>query len=110
MLIETVPFARDLAEAAALSLSEPTGTVVLLDRYDRPYSLYNRDLAFLPPSQAAMRVNVDTRPRDALLRATTRESGERFQPLLCTDNAGRYLGIVRVERLIRALADAGHDS
>ena len=57
-----------------------------------------------------MRVNVDTRPRDALLRATTREPGERFQPLLCTDNAGRYLGIVRVERLIRALAEAAHDA
>lgn len=107
-LVETVPFARDLAEAAALSAAEPTGTVVLLDQYDRPHTLYSRDLAVLGPGQPAMRVNVDTHPREALLRATTREPAERFAPLLCTDNAGRYLGIVRMERLIFALADEPH--
>jgi EAL domain-containing protein (putative c-di-GMP-specific phosphodiesterase class I) len=109
-LIETVPFARNTAEAAALSINEPTGAVVLLDQHDRPHSLYHRDLALLGPGEPAMRINVDTHPRDALLRATTREPGERFQPLLCTDNAGRYLGIVRMERLINALADSDQNS
>jgi hypothetical protein len=91
--------------AAALSVDEPTGTVVLLDQHDRPHTLYHRDLALLGPGQPALRVNVDTLPRDALLRATTRDARERFQPLLCTDNAGRYLGIVRIERLISAVVD-----
>jgi hypothetical protein len=104
-LIETVPMTRDVAQAAALSVEEPTGTVVLLDHHDRPHTLYHRDLAVLGLGQPAMRINVDTLPRDALLRATTREPAERFQPLLCTDNAGRYLGIVRVERLISAVVE-----
>ncbi len=34
----------------------------------------------------------------------TRPPGERFLPLVCCDEAGRYLGLVRVERLVAELA------
>jgi hypothetical protein len=52
-----------------------------------------------------LRVNVDTDPAEAARRAIVRERPSRFHPLVCTDNAGRFLGIVRIERLLERLAD-----
>jgi CBS domain containing-hemolysin-like protein len=52
-----------------------------------------------------MRVNVDTDPADAAHRAIVRERSSRFHPLVCIDNAGRFLGVVRMERLVGHLAD-----
>jgi EAL domain-containing protein (putative c-di-GMP-specific phosphodiesterase class I) len=40
-------------------------------------------------------------------RAMTRPPNERFTPLVCIDDHGRYVGIVRVERLVEALASNG---
>jgi EAL domain-containing protein (putative c-di-GMP-specific phosphodiesterase class I) len=40
-------------------------------------------------------------------RAMTRPPNERFTPLVCIDDNGRYVGIVRVERLVEALASDG---
>jgi hypothetical protein len=51
-----------------------------------------------------LRANVDTAVEDAALRALTRPPGERFDPLVCTDNAGRYVGVVRMERVLDRLA------
>jgi EAL domain-containing protein (putative c-di-GMP-specific phosphodiesterase class I) len=42
---------------------------------------------------------------DAARRAMTRPAAERFSPLVCTDSAGRYLGVVRIERLVARLAE-----
>ena len=41
---------------------------------------------------------------EVALRAMTRPPGERFLRLVCCDEAGRYLGLVRVERLVAELA------
>jgi hypothetical protein len=40
-------------------------------------------------------------------RAMTRPGEERFTPLVCCDDNGRYVGIVRVERLVEALSSSG---
>jgi hypothetical protein len=39
----------------------------------------------------------------ALRRAMTREPETRFDPLACVDKAGRYVGLVDVESLVRAV-------
>ncbi|SFB76902.1 hypothetical protein SAMN04487968_101419 [Nocardioides terrae] len=44
------------------------------------------------------------RDADAARRAIVRERASRFHPLVCTDNGGRLLGIVRIERVIERLA------
>ena len=51
-----------------------------------------------------MRINLDTPVRDAALRVITRTGSEWARPLLCIDNAGRYVGVVRVQRLLHALS------
>ena len=54
-----------------------------------------------------MRVNLDTPLSEALARSMTRATSSRFEPLLVTDNAGRYAGVARMERMITALAVPG---
>jgi hypothetical protein len=58
-----------------------------------------------------MRVNLDTPLTDALARSMTRAKASRFDPLLATDNAGRFAGIARLERIVMAVVDhtAGND-
>ena len=51
-----------------------------------------------------LKVNLDTTLADAARRAIVRSSPSRFHPLVCTDSAGRYVGIVTIERLIERLA------
>lgn len=100
-LLDVAP-AVDAVEAAARIFTEHTGvrTVVLIDHHDRPVSVLDSESAHLGVTTDAIRVNLDTPVRDALLRAITRDSTHRYDPLIVTDNAGRYAGIVRLERLI----------
>ena len=42
-------------------------------------------------------------------RAMARPAPRRFDPLMCCDDAGRYAGLVRIERIIDALAGFVHD-
>lgn len=76
--------------------------VVLLDRWQRPVAVAtDEDVEPQPVTRVA---------QDALLgavakRAITRERGERFAPLVCTDDLGRYVGIVRIDRLLDELAN-----
>ena len=43
--------------------------------------------------------------REALARCITRDEPSRFSPVMATDDAGRFAGLVRLERLITALMD-----
>jgi EAL domain-containing protein (putative c-di-GMP-specific phosphodiesterase class I) len=54
------------------------------------------------PSDDGLCVHLDTPIADALLRAITRVPERRYDPLRCTDGAGRLLGLAPVDRLIRA--------
>ena len=51
--------------------------------------------------------HLDTPLSEALARSMTRATSSRFEPLLVTDNAGRYAGVARMERMITALATPG---
>ncbi|KQO03501.1 hypothetical protein ASF21_04285 [Arthrobacter sp. Leaf234] len=56
----------------------------------------------VPPG---MCVNIHTPIREALARCITRDEPSRFGPAMATDDAGRFAGLVRLERLITALTD-----
>lgn len=56
---------------------------------------------------SGLRVNIDTPVAEAVQRAMVRAPGQRFAPLVCIDDAGRYLGVVRMERLVDVLTRAG---
>ena len=104
-LVEPVPTAVTLQGAAVLFGSEHTQTVVVVDKHDRPQAIYATDQRYLGAPERGMRINVDTPVRDALDRALVRDSACRYEPLLCTDAAGRFLGVVRLERMIHAVVD-----
>lgn len=56
---------------------------------------------------SGLRVNIDTPVAEAVQRAMVRAPGQRFAPLVCIDDAGRYLGVVRMERLVDVLTPGG---
>ena len=100
-LLEPAPATATVADAARIFTESPDlRSVVLMDHHDRPVCVLDGESAHLGVTADAVRVNLDTPVRDALLRAITRESTHRYDPLIVTDNAGRYAGIVRLERLI----------
>ena len=49
-------------------------------------------------------------PGEAARRAMTRDLSERWDPLVCIDARGRYLGIVRMERLVDELSSRANNS
>jgi EAL domain-containing protein (putative c-di-GMP-specific phosphodiesterase class I) len=101
-LLQSAPTARTTIEAAALfsQACEPDDVVVLVDGHLRPVAVARPDGIVLGITDTALTVNLDTVAQPALQRALTRPAATRFAPLVCVDNAGRYVGIVRLERLI----------
>lgn len=104
--VEPAPAVRSVDHAAQILTDNPgVRTVILLDDEGRPVSALDSENALLGVTVEALRVNLDTPIRDALLRAITRDRGHRYDPLILTDNAGRYAGIARIERLITSILD-----
>lgn len=77
------------------------GVVVVLDDARQPIGLLDASGRGLICS---ITVGPDMELTEATYRALLRPSPDRFQPLLCADARGRYLGVVRMERLITELA------
>lgn len=102
--LEHPPVIFDAGLAGAAFADPAVDLVVLCDEHQRPVAAINDRSAPLALVTADMKVNVDTAVTDAALRAITRTDWAR--PLLCTDNAGRYVGIVRIPRLVHALTNA----
>lgn len=95
-LIETTRVSREQGADPAADGS------LVLDAYDRPlrWALPGLDAEAARP----LVVKAVTPCKAAALRAMARPPGGRFLPLVCSDEEGRYVGIVRVERLVEALA------
>ena len=104
-LIEPGLSVADLrAAAGALAAHPERSTVVVVDQWHRPTGAVDREALAGGMDPDIMRFNVDTPIAEAARRCITRRLDARFQPLICTDNAGRYVGIVPLERLIDKLA------
>ncbi|MCA1713006.1 MAG: EAL domain-containing protein [Actinobacteria bacterium] len=97
-LIEPVPALTDLRRHGG-------GLAVLVDRHARPVLLLG------PQPQctrgASLRVAAHAQVAEVARRAMARPPEVRFDPVVCTDETGGLLGLVRVERLVQLLARAG---
>lgn len=95
---------EDLADAF---LDDPRhDVVVLVDERSRPLALADR--AALLRGEAyerpVMRITPSSPLRSVARRAAARPVLERYHPLVACDRRGVYLGVVRVEQLLDALA------
>jgi len=92
--------------AAESILPEASGFehVVVVDENSRPVSLMQQGpLGEWEPMEVLV-VNIDTPVAEAVQRALARPRSTRFSPITCTDDAGRFVGILRIERLMDHLA------
>ncbi len=110
-LIERVQPAMAAADREELSwrLGEDPALehLPLIDEDEKVVSLVDRH-AFVLGGQAPstpMRVSPTAATSDVLRRAMARPRAERLAPVVCCDEFGHYLGIVRIERLVDAVAD-----
>ncbi len=114
-LIERTPVVRDddLGAVRSLFLADRGLEVAaVVDRHNRPVCLLRRPTGegrggdeprALPVS---LRVSATAEVVDVATRAMTRPSETRFDPVVCGDAYGHYLGVVRPERLMLRLAEA----
>jgi EAL domain-containing protein (putative c-di-GMP-specific phosphodiesterase class I) len=111
-LIEAVPTLPEPVSQRALGVlfdrrPEPE-YVALVDHQGRPSGLVRRadHLRGDGPVRNLMLVTVDMPLAAVSLRAMARPPARRFDPLVCWDGGGRYAGLVRIERVVDALASA----
>ena len=109
-LIEARPalgWGASLDEIADAFLDDPRhDVIVLVDERSRPLALAER--AALLRGEAyerpIMRITPSSPMKAVARRAAARSPLERFHPLVACDRRGVYLGLVRVEQLLDALA------
>lgn len=106
-LVEQVPWVqgRNALDLPALRAADDLDVVVVLDEHDRPVGFVGAD-DLTGTLEPVLCVNVEAPVAAAAHRCLTRPRRQRFHPLACCDGAGRYLGLVRVERILHALANA----
>lgn len=97
-----------LEHTATARVGEPRvevadGPVVVLDEHHRPVELHEASGA-VTTLRDDLRVNVDTSIQQAARRALTRADGGWAGALVCTDNAGRYVGVVPMTSVVRSLS------
>ncbi|MEW1958307.1 EAL domain-containing protein [Kineococcus sp. NPDC059986] len=92
---------------AVRSVAEQSAPVVVVDGEDVPRVLVlpSQRPGGLPRVQTVdVTVAPETTVTDVAARAVARSADVRFDPLVCTDAAGRYVGVVGVEDLVLELA------
>jgi EAL domain-containing protein (putative c-di-GMP-specific phosphodiesterase class I) len=102
-----LPWGAPLDEIADAFLEDARFEVlVLVDERSRPLALAERSalLRGEPYERPITRVAPSSPLKAVARRAVARPSIERFHPLVACDRRGVYLGIVRVEQLLEALA------
>ncbi len=106
-VLETCASAHSTRAAADLFAVQPNlRRVVVIDDHRRPLWIVDAQHADLGVVSAGIRLNLDTPLAEALHRALTRAEGQRYDPLMIIDNAGRYAGITPMDRLITATLGA----
>lgn len=82
---------------------DPVEIVVILDHDSRPTCTLDHT-GLVRSISEGLRFNVDTPVAEAAMRAVTRPTSAHGAPLVCIDNAGRFVGIVRMESIVKSLA------
>ncbi len=83
--------------------------VVVVDAHSRPVQLWVRNTDGDTPSgwlHPVTTVQADEQAADVVARAMTRPAQNRFDPLVCVDAAGGYVGLVHIEHLVTATVTA----
>ncbi len=106
-LIERVPLASSSEEATAMLRRPQVDLVVIVDPERRPRTVLAPHRAVQSVRETTLLVNLATPVAEAARRAIARPARTRFDPLVCIDDLGRYVGIVRMERLVDALSRGG---
>ena len=102
-----LPFHAEIAEIVDSALSHDAHDwIVLVDDRDRPVRLVERAalLRGEPFEHTVSILAADATPDACARQATKRSRVDRLRPLACCDGSGRFLGLIRVERLLAALA------
>ncbi len=102
-LLEVAATATGVSQARVAVVRDDLSLVVVIDENEVPQRLVLRDGR---TEDITVRTALSTSPADAAHRAMARDQVHRFSPLVCTDDTGRHLGIVRIERLVQFLARA----
>jgi EAL domain-containing protein (putative c-di-GMP-specific phosphodiesterase class I) len=105
----TLPVGATLGQLADAFLEDARSDfVVLVDDEAKPARMVERSalLRAEPYEREALAVSGQTGLRTVARRAAARSPYERFVPVVCTDARGRVVGVVRVDRLLDALAAA----
>jgi EAL domain-containing protein (putative c-di-GMP-specific phosphodiesterase class I) len=105
-ILERATTVQDAQDAAAAFADDTVDLVVMLDQHSRPIAAMDVDGLVHSALDPGMRMNVDTTVAEAAERAVTRPPGQRFRPLLCVDEAGCFVGVVRMERVLTFLTSA----
>jgi EAL domain-containing protein (putative c-di-GMP-specific phosphodiesterase class I) len=105
-----VPWSAPIEDLADAFLDDPRhDVVVLVDERSRPLALAERAalLRGEPYERPVMRITPSSPLKAVARRAAARPVLERYHPLVACDRRGVYLGVVRVEQLLDALAREG---
>ena len=109
-LIEAVPTLPEPVSSRALNVlfDRRPGPeyIALVDGQGRPSGIVRREDHARQdgPVRSLMLVTREMPLAAVGRRAMARPTARRFDPIMCCDEAGRYAGLVRIERIIDALA------
>ena len=105
LLVHPLPSAPEGAGRTTLGTGPISiGSVVEVDSDGRPLGLVTPESALAGTLVQALVANVHTTPAELASRVATQSPPDTATPILVTDNAGRYLGVVTVARLLHHLA------
>jgi EAL domain-containing protein (putative c-di-GMP-specific phosphodiesterase class I) len=96
--------------AAIGFLPDDPADVVVVDTRNRPRQLWVRNRDGGMPSgwlHPVTTVVATEQAHDVVARAMTRPPHTRFDPVVCVDEIGKYVGLVHVEHLVTATVTAG---
>ena len=102
-----LPFSAEIAEIVDSCLAEDGHDwLVLVDSESKPIRLVERAalLRGEPFEHHVSLLAADATTVACARQASGRSRVDRLRPLACIDAAGRFLGLIRVERLLAALA------
>lgn len=102
-MVQWAPTCQDPALATDCLKLDGATMVVVLNDHGCP-SMTMDGAGIFTAVRDGLCLNVDTPVAAAARRAITRPRGARFDPLLCIDNAGRYVGVVPMERVVERLS------
>jgi EAL domain-containing protein (putative c-di-GMP-specific phosphodiesterase class I) len=103
-LLENASTAPDATSAAEVFGRDSVDLVVVLDPRGRPVATVEARGLMTSVRNTSLHVNVDTPIAEAAQRAIKRPDGHRFHPIVCTDDRGRFVGLVHMERVLEFLA------